>query len=127
MKNTLFILIFFICACTASVKQEDLIGRWNYVSYAYENKSLDKPLANIASQKPFIQFFEDGKCRIVSSGKTLSEGTYTLDGKIIRYMEELPDGQTRPVPFLIKSLSAEELVFQTMDAEVKIITAKKAK
>lgn len=112
-------------SCSSSVKQEDLIGKWNYVSYEYTNKSLDKPLANISVQKPFIEFTNNGNCKIVSSGKVLSEGTYYLENKIIRYTENLPNGQKRDIPFLIKSLTDKELVFQTMDAEVKVITAVK--
>lgn len=122
-------LIGFICcilmACSFGVKQEDLVGRWNYVSYEYSNKSLDKPLAKIEIQKPYIEFSEDGKCKIVSSGNILSEGNYYLENKIIRYTENLAGGQKRAIPFLINSLTDKELVFQTMDAEVKVITAVK--
>jgi len=110
-------------ACSSGVKQEDLIGRWKYVSYEYTNKSLHIPLANIEVQKPYIEFSENGACKIVSSGKVLSEGNYVLENKIIRYTENLAGGQKRAIPFLIKSLTEEELVFQTMDAEVKVITA----
>lgn len=112
-------------ACKFGVKQEDLIGRWNYVSYEYTNKSLDKPLANIAVQKPYIQFYENGDCKIISSGKVISEGVYHLEKKIIRYTEALPNAQTRAIPFLIQSLTENELVFQTMDAQVKVIKAVK--
>lgn len=110
-------------ACSSGVKQEDLVGRWNYVSYEYTNKSLKKPLANVEEQKPYIEFSADGACKIVSSGKVLSEGNYHLENKIIRYTENLPGGQKRAIPFLIKSLTETQLVFQTMDAEVKVITA----
>ena len=112
-------------ACSFGIKQEDLVGRWNYVSYQYANKSLDKPLANIAVQKPYIEFSANGACKIVSSGKVLSEGNYYLENKVIRYTENLAGGQQRAIPFLIISRTGEELVFQTMDAEVKIITAQR--
>ncbi len=107
------------------IKSDDLIGRWNYVSYEYSNKSLEKPLADIALQKPYIEFQKDGKCKIVSSGKVLSEGVFHLENRIIRYFENLADGQKRAIPFLVKSLTAKELIFQTMDAEVKVIIAVK--
>ncbi len=110
-------------ACSSGVTQENLVGRWNYVSYEYTNKSLDKPLADIETQKPYIEFSVDGACKIVSSGKVLSEGNYVLENKIIRYTEDLAGGQERAIPFLIKSLTEEELVFQTMDGEVKVIRA----
>jgi len=122
-KSLLFVLFCGLTACVSGIKQEDLLGRWNYVSYEYVNKSLDKPLANIAIQKPYIELSKDGTCKIVSSGKILSQGNYRLENKIIRYTEEFADGQQRAIPFLIKSLTPKELVFQTMDAEVKVITA----
>ncbi|WP_017258076.1 hypothetical protein [Pedobacter arcticus] len=126
VKVILTVLIFCIAIFSAcGIKSDDLIGRWNYVSYEYTNKSLNKPLADIAIQKPYIEFDKDGKCKIVSSGKFLSEGTYYLENKIIRYTETLEDGKKRAIPFLIKSLTAKDLVFQTMDAEVKVITAVK--
>ena len=119
------LVCFFLMACT-SVKQEDLVGRWDYVSYEYENKSLDKPLANIAVQQPYIKFSADGNCSIISSGQVLSEGKYHLENKIIRYTETLADGQQRAIPFLIRSLTDKQLIFQTMDSEVKVITAIKS-
>lgn len=121
--DLILLVCVFLSACSNKIKQEDLIGEWHYLSYEYSNKSLNKPLANIKSQKPYIKFEANGACKIVSSGKTISEGNYYLENKIIRYTETLPNGQKRPIPFLIKSLTDKELVFQTMDAEVKIITA----
>ena len=122
-RATLIFCIVIFSAC--GIKSDDLIGRWNYVAYEYANKSLQKPLADIATQKPYIEFAKDGKCKIVSSAKVLSEGTYHLENKIIRYTETLGNGQKRAIPFLIKSLTDQELVFQTMDAEVKVITGVK--
>ncbi len=126
VKTCLAVLIScFLTACSFGVKQEDLVGLWNYVSYEYANKSLDKSLAKIEVQKPYIEFSADGKCKIISSGKVLSEGSYYLENKTIRYTENLTGGQKRDIPFLIKSLTDGELVFQTMDSEVKVITAVK--
>lgn len=111
-------------ACSAGVKKEDLVGRWNYVSYEYANKSLEKPVGvDLSVQKPYIQFNKSGSCKIISSGKVLSAGSYYLENKIIRYTENLGGLQKRAIPFLIKSLTAKELVFQTMDAEAMLITA----
>nr|WP_294897502.1 hypothetical protein [uncultured Pedobacter sp.] len=115
----------FLFACSSGFKQEVLVGRWNYVSYDYANKSLDQQPIDLATQKPYIEFAKDGKCKIVSSGRVLSEGNYHLDNKIIRYTENLADSQKREIPFLIKSLTAKELVFQTMDNETMMITAVK--
>jgi hypothetical protein len=118
-------LLTLLIACKGNVNQQDLFGKWNYISYEYQNKSLNKPYANIALQTPFIVFNKDGSAAIYSSGKVLSKGSYQLDGKIIKYTEVLPDGQKRKIPFLIKELNDKQLIFQTMDAEVKIITAAK--
>ncbi|OAQ39847.1 hypothetical protein A5893_09765 [Pedobacter psychrophilus] len=125
MKKQLFYssLLMFLIACNGNIKQQDLIGKWNYTSYGYANKSLDKPLPSITIKNPAIVFYSDGKAKIFSSGKILSNGTYQVEGKIIRYEEYLPNGQKRKIPFLIKELNDKELVFQTMDAEVLVITA----
>lgn len=123
---TIISLFVVLTACSTGVKQEELVGQWNYISYKYPNQSLNKPLADISKQKPYIIFTADGNCRIVSSGKTISKGSYYLDKQIIRYTEDLLGGQKRAIPFLIKSLTEKELVFQTMDSEVKVITAHKA-
>ena len=121
------IIILFLLACNSGINKDALIGRWNYKSYAYQNKSLNKPLANIKAQQPFIEFKKNGTAAIYSSGNVLSSGMYTLDGKIIRFVEDLPNNQKRKIPFLIIELNENELVFQTMDAEVKVITAEKEK
>lgn len=120
-----YLLITLLIACNSNVNQQNIIGKWNYISYEYQNKYLDKTLVNIALQKPFIVFNKDGSASIYSSGRVLSHGKYQLDGKIIRYIEVLPDGQKRKIPFLIKKMNDKQLIFQTMDAEVKIITATK--
>ena len=44
---------------------------------------------------------------------------------MIRYTEDLPGGQKREFPFLIKSLSEKELVFQTMEQNFTTVTALK--
>ncbi|MBK0382618.1 hypothetical protein I5M32_06545 [Pedobacter sp. SD-b] len=129
MKKPLFYLLicFGFLACNHPDYKTKLIGKWNYVSYEYANKSLDKPLADITLQKPSIVFYQNGNAEIFSSGKVLSKGTYYLEDKIIRYEEVLPNGQKRKIPFLINELNDNELVFQTMDSETLIITAKKEK
>jgi hypothetical protein len=121
------IFILFLAACNSGINKDALIGRWHYKSYAYQNKSLNKPLVNIAAQQPYIEFKEDGTAAIYSSGKVLSSGKYQLEGKIIRFVEDLPNNQTRKIPFLIIELNENQLIFQTMDAEVKVMTAEKEK
>jgi hypothetical protein len=127
VNKLIIIFIFLLAACNIRITKEALIGQWNYKSFAYQNKSLNKPLANIAAQQPYIEFKEDGTAAIYSSGKVLSSGKYQLEGKIIRFVEDLPNNQTRKIPFLIIELNENQLIFQTMDAEVKVITAEKEK
>ena len=119
--------MLILAACNGGINKDALLGKWKYKSYEYQNKSLNKPLANIVAQQPYIMFNADGTAAIYSSGKVLSSGKYQLDGKIIRFEEDLPNNQKRKIPFLIKELTENQLVFQTMDAEVKVITAEKEK
>ncbi len=121
----ILLILSTLFACQFRINKEDLTGKWLYTKYEYTNKSTDKPLADIESQKPFIFFHEDGKAEIFSSGRLLSQGTYTLENRIIRYEEVLENGVKRKIPFLIKELDKKHLVFETMEAESKRITAEK--
>ncbi len=56
-------------------------------------------------------------------GKKLSSGNFQMDGRMIRYTETLPNNQKREFPFLVKSLSEKQLVFQTMEQNSTVITA----
>ncbi len=117
--------LLFLIACNGNINQQNLVGKWKYISYNYQNKSINKPLINIVLQNPSIVFNKDRTALIYSSGKVLSRGSYQLDGKIIRYEEVLSNGEKRKIPFLIKELNSKQLIFQTMNAEVMIITANK--
>ncbi len=127
MKNyVLFIFtILLFTSCLTGIKNEDLIGKWKYTKYEYTNKSVAAPNIDLSEQQPYIVFHGDGKAEIYSSGKLLSHGTYFLDHKIIRYEEVLENGVKRKIPFLIIALNQTTLVFETMEAEVKRITAEK--
>jgi hypothetical protein len=123
MKKYLLILLV-LAACNFGVKQEELVGKWTYTQYESLNKSVEHQV-DLNDQKPYIVFQENGECAIYSSNQLLSKGTFTLDGKIIRYTEVLEGGIQRKIPFLIKELEGNHLVFETMEAEVKRITAQK--
>lgn len=113
-----------LVSCKASIKPEDLVGKWTYIKYESVNKSLES-YVDLDQQKPYIIFKTDGVCEIYSSGKLLSRGTFNLENTIIRYVEVLAGGAKREIPFLINELEGNQLVFETMDAEVKRITARK--
>jgi hypothetical protein len=126
MKNSLVILlccIGLIVSCRGSFEQEDLYGRWKYIDV--ENADPRDTLAEgeLESQAPAITFSQDNKLVIEWGGKKLSSGKFRMDGKMIRYTEDLPDGRKREFPFLIKSLSKTELVFQTMEQNSTTVTA----
>lgn len=123
MKKYILILLVLV-SCKASIKPEDLVGKWTYIKYESVNKSLES-YVDLEHQKPYIVFKADGVCEIHSSGKLLSKGTFALENTIIRYVEVLDGGAKREIPFLINELEGNQLVFETMDVEVKRITARK--
>lgn len=125
-----FLLLFIIgfTSCQPGIKQEDLIGKWKYIKYEPVNKPSDaSSSALIDAQQPYIVFQKEGKAEIYSSGVILSHGTFYLEDQIIRYEEVLEANVKRKIPFLIKELNPKQLVFETMDAEPKRITAEKIK
>ncbi|TKB98708.1 hypothetical protein [Pedobacter cryophilus] len=129
MKNYfLLIIIIGFASCQSEIKQEDLIGKWKYIKYEAVNKPSDVSSSDlIDEQQPYIVFQKEGKAEIYSSGKILSKGTFFIENQIIRYEEVLEGNVKRKIAFLIKELNQNQLVFETMDAEPKRITAEKIK
>ena len=128
MKNCylFFFIIIGFTSCQSGIKQEDLIGKWKYIKYESVNKSVEAPLSALMDeQQPYIVFYKDGKAEIYSSGKILSRGTFYLEDQIIRYEEVLEENVKRKIPFLLKEMTLNQLIFETMDAEPKRITAEK--
>ncbi len=115
-----------IIACSGSFKEEQLYGKWKYSKVVFTNRSPKDSLTTdeIKFQNADIEFNTDGKAKITSSGKIISSGTYFLDGKIIRYKERLQSGE-REIPFLIKMLNDNQIIFETMEQDVKQIVANK--
>lgn len=131
MSYKLYIVIWsfsMLFACKHNLKTEQIEGKWLYqkVEFLRQNPVIITEGDELKADEPYIVFEKSGKAKIVSSGKNLSEGTFVLDGDIIRYEEVLPDGQKRAIPFLVKELNAQQLVFETMDKDTKRITAKKS-
>lgn len=124
MKVCLFLFVIGIFpACKSNIKKENLIGNWYYTKVEYTNKSIQEPLPDIEEQKPYFSFYDDGKAEIYSSGKILSQGTFRLESNIIQYEEILNGGVKRAIPFLVKELEENHLVFETMKAPIQRITA----
>ena len=122
-----FCLILFQ-ACSVSVDEEKLTGTWDYIKIENLNASSQDSTtsADLKAARPFIRFTEKNELLIYWSGRVLSSGTYHVDGAMIRYKENLPDGQQREFPFLVKKLTEDELIFETMSREgTRVFTKKK--
>ncbi len=118
-------LIWNSIACGNKSSQEALNGVWNYTKVENLNdSSLTLKDWEIAEKSPSISFSKDLKMEIVWGQKTLSHGTYKLEGDIIRITENLQKGK-RDFPFIIRELEEDRLVFETMTGIVTRITAKK--
>ena len=111
----LFSIILLSSSCVRDTKPEDLYGRWNYVSVNSYNPPDSLTKQELTLQSPAIIFSEGNKLHIEWGGKQLSQGTFKMDGKMIRYTETLEGGTKREFPFLIKELSPNLLVFETME------------
>ncbi|MGV3684806.1 MAG: hypothetical protein ACO1NS_04210 [Daejeonella sp.] len=120
----LFLVLFFV-SCSTAIKQEDLYGRWNYVRVDNSNPQDTLPDGELELQSPAIIFSPEDNLVIEWGGKKLSSGKFRLDGKMIRYTENLQGGQTREFPFLINSLDEKELVFQTMERSTTTVVARR--
>ena len=126
MKYTsalLFTIILLNSSCGRNIELKDLDGRWNYVSVNSYNPSDSLTKQELALQSPAIIFSEGNKLQIEWGGKQLSRGTFKMDGKMIRYTETLEGGTQREFPFLIKELSENLLVFETMEQSYTRIKA----
>lgn len=119
------ILIILCSSCTDNVKPAELYGRWNYVKVDNTNPQDTLPEGELKLQSPAIIFNNKQHLVIEWGGKILSSGKFRIEGKMIRYTEDLPGGQKREFPFLIKSLNEKELVFQTMQQSATTVTAVK--
>lgn len=114
-----------IIACSVSVDKEELTGTWDYIKVENLSSSSQDSTstAELKAAQPYIRFSEQNKLQIFWAGKLLSTGIYHIDGAMIRYKEDLPDGVKREFPFLVKKLSDNELIFETMSREGTRVTA----
>lgn len=120
-------LIF--AACSIPMNQEKLIGSWDYIKIDNLNSQSEDitTLDELKEAKPYIHFSDKNELQIFWGGKLLSSGTFRIEGKMIRYKEDLQDGGQREFPFLVKSLSESEIVFETMSSVGTRVTAVKRK
>ena len=123
--NACAIIFLVSTSCSNTIKPEELYGRWNYVKVDNTNPQDTLPDGELELQSPAIIFNDKQDLIIEWGGKKLSSGKFRMEGKMIRYTEDLPGGQKREFPFLIKSLNNNELVFQTMEQNFTTVTALK--
>ena len=125
----LFVVLLVCSGCGSSYNEKDLIGEWTYTKVEYLNQQpvLVQDEQDLSEKYPSIQFTKDRRCKIFSDGKVLSEGTFFLEKDIIRYEEVLQVGIKRKIPFLIKKLENGQIIFETLEKDVKRITAQKKK
>jgi hypothetical protein len=125
MRLCIPLLLILFASCSSEIKKEDLYGRWNYIKVDNSNPQDTLPDGELESQSPAIIFSPGNKLLIEWGGKKLSSGVFRLDGKMIRYTEDLPGGQKREFPFLIRRLDEQELEFQTMERSNTTVLARK--
>lgn len=129
MKTNIYYIIalLILTSCGNSFEEQQLIGEWDYtkVEYINQNPVLVQNADDLKEKYPSIRFSKDKKCKIYSGGKVISEGEFFLEKDIIRYEEVLQVGIKRKIPFLIKKLENGELIFETLDKDIKRITSKK--
>lgn len=126
----LFIII--ICSCSifaacSPLEKEDLIGTWEYIRVENLNPSSEDvtTASDLKQARPYIRFSKKNELQIFWAGELLSSGTFKLEDKMIRYKEDLAGGGHREFPFLVKSLTSNEIVFETMSREGTRVTAVK--
>ena len=125
--NACAVFFFVSTSCSNTIKPEELYGRWNYVKVDNINPQDTLADGELELQSPAIIFNDKQDLIIEWGGKKLSSGKFRMEGKMIRYTEDLPGGQKREFPFLIKSLNDKELVFQTMEQNFTTVTALKGR
>lgn len=125
----LFLLLslsLFMISCGGAVNPENLYGEWKYIGVeSPKNPEEGLTAEELKIENPSIIFSKDGGLIIMWGGKELSNGKFHIEGKLIRYTENLAGGKTRNFPFLIKKLTGKDLIFETMEQQPTRITARK--
>lgn len=124
----LLIILLIFSSCGKSFNEKALIGEWIYQKVEFTNQQpvIIQDENDLSEKHPSILFNKDKTCKIFSGGKIISEGTFFLEKDIIRYEEVLQVGIKRKIPFLIKKMEDNVLIFETLEKDVKRITAKRS-
>ena len=120
-------LVWVLSSCQASLKPDELYGKWKYIKVEHQNADPPDSLRkeDLKYQSPSIQFSQNNSFVINWGGKILSHGTFTLNGMEILIKETLPDGTSRTFPFSVSQLTDEKIVFETKGDDGSKVTAVK--
>ena len=128
-RSIFFCLIITVLftACRPSLNPENLYGKWNYTKLESPNANppSTEPEWKLKMDKPSIEFTKNNELTIYWGGKVLSYGTFTIDGKNIRYKQVLADGRTNEFPFYLTQFNGKEMIFETLGKEGSRVTAVK--
>jgi hypothetical protein len=120
------ILLLFAASCKSSISPTELYGKWKYTRVEHPDEPSDSVRSgDLAYNAPYIRFYNNDSLQMMWGGKILSHGTFTTEGRNIRYKEQLPDGTTRSFPFWVINLTDKEIVFETTGADKSRVTAVK--
>lgn len=114
-----------VSSCSTKIEPKELYGRWNYVKVDNTDPRDTLATGELEEQSPAIIFTKEQELIIEWGGKRLSHGKFTMDGKMIRYTEDLGGNRKREFPFLINKLNDKELIFSTMEQNLTTVTAVK--
>jgi hypothetical protein len=124
---SLLIISLFFNSCGPSLNADNLKGKWNYTKL--ESPNANPPSAEpdwkLKMDKPSIEFSKNNELTIWWAGKVLSHGTFTVDGKNIRYKQVLDDGRSNEFPFYVTQFDGKEIIFETFGKEGSRVTAVK--
>jgi hypothetical protein len=125
MRKLIIICFCLLLGSCSPVEKDELVGSWDYIQVENLNPSSEDitTAGDLQQAKPYIRFTKKNELQIFWSGKLLSSGTFRLEGKMIRYKEDLQEGGQREFPFLVKSLTDNQIVFETMSREGTRVTA----
>src|SRR5579872_3679221 len=131
LRNISYISISMLLATAScirlSIKPEMLRGKWNYVKVENPNSNPPDSVSSgeIKAQAPYILFTKQDSLQIWWGGKLLSHGSYRIDHTNILFKEILPGGKTREFPFIVSTMMAKKIVFETTGVDGTMVTAVK--
>lgn len=133
MKLSVIVIVIIVAmiasSCKSSIKSDELYGEWKYVKV--ESPREDPPLLmeedDLKVDHPSIKFSKGNHLVIMWGGKKLSDGTFRMEDRMIRFKENLKKGATREFPFLITEFSKDRMVFETMSQDLTRVTAVRLK